>query len=327
MSQGSNQHPETTQPEGRSRLLLAVDGGGSKTLALIASLDENGEIDVIGRGLGGPSNLRLSGKEQSLASLDQAIDEAMVDSGRQGQQLDCAVLALAGSTSPDVQRDVSDWAERRRLSPRVEIVHDAEPVLACGTKHGWGIALIVGTGSVAMGLDAGGETVIKGGWGHWFGDKGSGFYLGYKALSAVAEASDDIGPETILSELVMERLGTTDPRSILKEVSAGGDTRYEVAALAPVVTIATMRKDKVAARIIISAVTETVKLVAAVARTLEFDSPFPLAVAGGVVCNSDLFRQELMRQLGELEPGPGTIQVVDEPVMGCLMIGRKRLGY
>lgn len=327
MSHGATNHEPEGRAGGAHRLLLAVDGGGSKTLALIATLDEKGRIEVIGRGRGGPSNLRLSGKEQSLASLDKAIDEALADSGLQVRSVDCAVLALAGSTSPDVQRDVSEWAQRRSLSPSVKIVHDAEPVLASGTEDGWGIALIVGTGSVAVGLDSAGNTVTKGGWGHWFGDKGSGFYLGYKALAAVAEASDDIGPETILSELVMDKLGTTDPRSILKEVSAGGDTRREVAALTPVVITAAEQRDSVAVRIIISAVTETVKLVAAVSRTLEFDEPYPLAVAGGVVCNSALFQRELESQLGKLEPPPGSMKIVDEPVMGCLMIGRKSLGF
>jgi N-acetylglucosamine kinase-like BadF-type ATPase len=307
--------------------MLAVDGGGTKTLALVASLSEDGHMDIIGRGHGGPSNLRLAGKEQSLASLDQAIDQALLDAGRPGQRVDHAVLALAGSTSPDVQRDVSDWADQRQLSSCVEIVHDADPVLASGTEQGWGVALIVGTGSVAVGLDSAGKSVIKGGWGHWFGDKGSGFYLGYKALAAVAEASDDIGPETLLSELVMDRLGATDPRSILKEVSAGDDTRREVAALAPIVTLAAERQDRVATRIIISAVTETVKLVAAVSKALGFEKPFPLAVAGGVVCNSEFFRRELMGQLSQLEPSPGTIKLVDKPVVGCLMIARKHLGF
>jgi N-acetylglucosamine kinase-like BadF-type ATPase len=123
----------------------------------------------------------------------------------------------------------------------------------------------------------------------------------------------------------MEKLGTTDPRSILEEVSAGGDTRREVAALAPVVMMAAQQHDSVAVRIITSAVTEAVKLVAAVTRTLKFDSPYPLAVAGGVVCNSELFQRELMNQLGELEPPPGNVKMVDEPVMGCLIIGRKKL--
>jgi len=310
---------------GRSRLLLGVDGGGSKTEALIASLDTSGQIQILGRGRGGPSNLRLADKEQSLASLDRAVDEALGEANAAGQMVDYAVLALAGSTSPDVQRDVSDWAEKRNLSSHVEIIHDVGPVLASGTDDGCGIALIVGTGSVAVGIDPAGNSVIKGGWGHWFGDKGSGFYLGYKALAAVAEASDEIGPETILSELVLEMLGTTDPRSILKDLTAGGDTRREVAALAPIVLHAAAKKDAVAQRIVGHAVTEAVKLVAAVINALAFSSAYPLALAGGVACRNQLFRDELLKGLSELQPPPSRVTVVDEPVMGCLEIARAHL--
>ncbi len=57
-----------------NRLILGVDGGGSKTTAVIASLDDTGNLQVLGRGRGGPCNLKLAGKEQSLRSLDEAID-------------------------------------------------------------------------------------------------------------------------------------------------------------------------------------------------------------------------------------------------------------
>lgn len=309
----------------RPRLLLGVDGGGSKTLALVAALDECAEMQVLGRGRGGPSNLRLSGKEQSLNSLDQAIDEALIDAGMPGRHLDYAVLALAGSTSPDVQSDVKSWAQSRKLSTHLDVVHDALPVLANGTPNGWGIALIVGTGSVAVGVDSLGNSVTKGGWGHWFGDKGSGFYLGYKALAAVAEASDEIGPETLLSPLVLERLGAENTRSILREVTAGSDTRRAVAALAPLVLDAAVRHDEVARRIVQGAVAEAVKLVAAVSKALAFEEPFPLALAGGVVCNSQLFRDELLIRLSNLNAPPARVTLVDEPVLGCLKIARSNL--
>lgn len=306
-------------------LILGVDGGGSKTDALVARLDASGQLSILGRGKGGPSNLRLAGKKQSLASLDQAVDEALADAGVSGQDLDYAVLALAGSGSPDVNRDVSNWAERRKLCTRVEIIPDVEPVLAEGTDKGRGVALIVGTGSVAIGIDQDGNSVTKGGWGHWFGDKGSGFYLGYKALAAVAEASDEIGPPTVLSGKILEALGATDPRDILKEVSAGKDTRREVAALSPLVLRAAADNDGVAQRIMNEAIGEAVKLVAAVTKALAFDRPFSLALAGGVACRNQYFRDALLLELKKLQPPPGIITVVDEPVLGCLTIARNKL--
>jgi len=309
----------------RSQLILGVDGGGTKTMALAATVDDAGHMTIIGRGLGGPSNLRLQGVQPSLKSLDNAIDEALAAAGMPGRKFDCAVLALAGSTSPDVQRDVSDWAKNRDLALDLEVAHDAMPVLAHGTADGWGIALIVGTGSVAVGIDKQGRSVTKGGWGHWFGDKGSGFFLGYKALSAVAEASDDIGPKTMLSDMVLERLGTEDPRSILMKVSEGGDVRRAVASLAPLVMEAAIRRDKVARKIVKAAVKEAVKLVAAVAKALEFKKPYPLAIAGGVICSSQLFRDELMIKLNNIKRPPTGVTLVYEPVLGCLKMASARL--
>lgn len=314
-----------TSSQDRPRLLLGVDGGGSKTAAAVASLDSSGQMIILGRGLAGPSNLRLAGREQSIASLNQAVDEALGEANAAGQAVDYAVLALAGSTSPDVRREVTNWAKMRKLSSRMGVIHDVDPVLVGGTENGWGIALVVGTGSVAIGVDTAGNSVTKGGWGHWFGDKGSGFDIACKALAAVAEAADDIGPETILSDLVMDKLGTANPRSILKEVSADGDTRRQVAALAPLILNAAGQHDKVALEIVNGAVEETVKLVAAVAKTLAFTTPYPLALGGGVACRSKLFRDELVARLNRLQPPPGKVTVVDEPVLGCLEIARAKL--
>lgn len=314
-----------TSSQDRPLLLLGVDGGGSKTAAAVASLDNSGQLTILGRGLAGPSNLRLAGREQSIASLNQAVDEALGEANAAGRVVDYAVLALAGSTSPDVRREVTNWAKMRKLSSRIGVIHDVDPVLVGGTENGWGIALVVGTGTVAIGVDTAGNSVTKGGWGHWFGDKGSGFDIACKALAAVAEAADDIGPETVLSELVMDKLGTADPRSILKEVSANGDTRREVAALAPLILNAAGQHDKVALEIVNDAVEETVKLVAAVTKTLAFTTPYPLALGGGVACKSKLFRDELVARLNRLQPPPGKVTVVDEPVLGCLEIARAKL--
>ncbi len=319
-----NASRQTDTPE-EPRLLLGVDGGGSKTAALVASLDDSGQLHILGRGLGGSSNLRLASKQQSLASLNQAVDEALDEANLQGQTTDYAVLALAGSTFSDVHDAVARWAQKRNLSSHVEIIHDADPVLASGVDSGRGIALIIGTGSVAIGINTERVTVTLGGWGHLFGDKGSGFDLGCKALSAVAEATDGTGPRTIMCELVLDRLEISEPRCILQKVSATGDVRREVAALAPVVLDAAALQDKVACDIVRDAVAEAVKLVAAVANKLAFTAPYPLMLAGGVACRNRLFRDELISCLSRLNPAPDPVRLVDEPVHGCLQIARQNL--
>jgi len=319
-------HPEAqTDFRDGSWLMLGVDGGGSKTAALVALLDNSGHLHILGRGRGGPSNLRLAGRQTSLNSLNQAVDAALAEANLSGQTADYAVLALAGSTFSDVRDVVYAWAQKRKLSLHVKIIHDADPVLASGVVNGRGIALIVGTGSVAVGVNAKGATVTLGGWGHWFGDKGSGFDLGSKALSAVAEATDGIGPKTIMCELVLDRLGISDPRRILQKVSATGDVRREIAALAPIVLDAAALQDAVAYAIVRNAITEAVKLVAAVANNLAFKAPYPLMLAGGITCSNRLFRGELISSFCRLSPAPEPVCIVDEPVNGCVEIARQNL--
>jgi N-acetylglucosamine kinase-like BadF-type ATPase len=109
------------------------------------------------------------------------------------------------------------------------------------------------------------------------------------------------------------------------QVSSGGDTRRAVAALAPIVMQAAALKDKVARRIVRGAVKEAVKLVAAVARELAFERPYPLALAGGVVCSSQIFRDELLARLNVIKAPPAGVTLVDEPVLGCLEIARAKL--
>lgn len=309
-----------------NQLVLGIDGGGSKTTALIASLDKKGKINVLGRGRSGPSNVRLAGTATSLASLNQALDEALDEAQITSASIACSVLALAGSSAEDIREIISTWAASRGLDSRLEIVHDILPVLVHGASGGWGVALIVGTGSVAMGVDAAGRSIVRGGWGHWFGDKGSGFDLGSNALSAVVEAADEIAPATLLSELVLNKLGIINPRDIIKEITSHDDVQHDVAALAPVVLEAASRGDAVACGIVHAAVTETVKLVSAVIKNLAFSDPYPLALAGGVACHSQLFRRQLIARLEQLQPPPASVTVVREPVMGCLEIARAKLG-
>ncbi len=51
-------------------IVLGIDGGGSKTAALIASFDKDGKLNILGQGRAGPSNLRLAGKYRRVAMSD-----------------------------------------------------------------------------------------------------------------------------------------------------------------------------------------------------------------------------------------------------------------
>lgn len=315
------------------QLILGVDGGGSKTAARIATVGTGHaprghaarDITTIGEGFGGPSNVRAVGEAHAEINLDVAIDAAHREAGTTDTAIDYAVLGLAGSSLPDVQSFIRNWADRRQLANQVDVVHDADPVLAVAAPEGRGIALIVGTGSVAIGADGSGERSVTGGWGHWFGDTGSGFDLGRRALAAVADAVDGVGPETQLVDEILRRLRTQNPREILQKLGMAADVRREIASLAPTLLHVASDGDEVALAIVQNAADATALLVHATAKKLDLDPDTPLAVAGGIVCSNVLYRETLLESIRKLGETPTSIVIVDQPVEGCLLMARDRL--
>jgi len=157
------------------RLILGIDGGGTKTVAWLAACRESDEPVVLGRGTAGPSNPQAVEPPVAFENLGRAIDEAFDDAELEPGTVDAAVLAVAGSGRAEQQRAIEQWAEHRALARRVRVVHDALPVLAAGSPEGWGVALIAGTGSLAYGClcdgrSSEGHSARAGGWGYLFGD-------------------------------------------------------------------------------------------------------------------------------------------------------------
>lgn len=304
-------------PKGQP-FVLGVDGGGTKTVAWIAYLDSDGKPEVVGRGIAGSSNLRAVGWSQTSANLGAALDAAWNESGLERRPVDSAVLALAGAASSEVQVQIAAWAEQQCLTKRLKVVHDAKAVLKAGTSEGWGVALVAGTGSVAFGQNSESAAAVSGGWGYWFGDEGGAFGLGQTALRAVALAADGRGPTTQLLPIICDRLGIEDPREMLSALSRTGDVRQAIAELADLVTTAAQEQDRVACQIVTQAGRDLAALVESVAKKLSMGTDFPLALAGGVMCRSQVVRDSFLQGLNEKNLNPIDVQMVADPVAGCL---------
>jgi len=307
------------------RLILGIDGGGSKTAVRIALVGDNGEVEVLGEGHGGPSNVRAVGRAHAEINLNVAVDAALGAAGTANETIDYAVLGLAGSSLADIQAFVRAWAGRRALATAVDIVHDAEPVLAAGAPDGIGVALIVGTGSAAVGRNGSGQRIVAGGWGHWFGDAGSGYDLGRRALAAVADATDGIGSATLLVDRILQQLQTTNPREMLLQLGRSGDMSRDIASLAPCVLLAAEEGDDTARHIVTTAARGPARLVRATASRLGFENAVPLAIAGGIVCSNAMYREVMLAELETAGIVPTTLAIVHDPVEGCLLMARERL--
>jgi N-acetylmuramic acid 6-phosphate etherase len=333
-------------------LVLGVDGGGSKTLAWLAPLvaeaasfgnSEGDSSRQPGRSLhaigeAGPSNPQSAGWAAALANVDRAIHNAFVAAGIPRATVASACLAIAGAGREAEQERLRTWAQQRRIAEHVVVTHDAQPVLAAGTPHGTGIAVIAGTGSFVFGsvgvqASACGPqpegctptacTARAGGWGFLIGDDGSGYDIARQGLRAAMTAVDGRGPATNLERAFAEALGVSSARDLPAAVARHADDREWIAGLARIVFTAAEAGDAVAAGILDRAADDLAALIESVARQLCAGThPVPLALAGGLLVHSALLQDRLVECVGRRGVIVETIGLVPDPVAGAVMIAR-----
>ena len=212
------------------------------------------------------------------AAVGQALDAADVTA----KDVVASAYGLAGLDWPsDIPRLT---AMIEPVMPGVErrLVNDAFIALRAGTSESWGIAVIAGTGTVAVGRDPVGNEFRTIGEGRAFGDFGDEFDVSELAVRAVADQFTGRGPATMLSDMLCERLGEASVESMLERL-ARYDPRFrapELQNLTPMVLAATEGGDLVARNVLEDIGRALGEAAGVVARRLNLSEP----AGGGGAC-------------------------------------------
>jgi N-acetylglucosamine kinase-like BadF-type ATPase len=288
-------------------LIATVDGGGSKTVAVVVDRDGRER----GRAIAGSSNYTVVGGERAAAEVQQAVAEATRLAGGE-LPLRAVWIGLAGVDRAGAREMLLPLVQP--LAPEIRLTNDAE--LIFGALPGRiGVVVIAGTGSIALGRDAGGATVRAGGWGHLIGDEGSGYDLGRRALQAAARAADGRGPATVLLDAILRHWELDQPLAMIGRVYRSTE-KAEIAALSSLVFAAARDGDPVARRIVADATSELALAATAVAARLDFgDGGPPLALAGGLLTGEAGYRAMVVRRLRRRPFG--RVHIVDDPALSA----------
>ena len=306
-------------------LLLSVDGGGTKTQALVADLQGK----VLARGLGPSSTVHNVGFEKACQALATAVEGALVNvlgpqargEGRawRAVRISAACFGLAGIDSAEDEAQFSRWVREQAIAPRFSVVNDSELILAAGTPDGWGVALVGGTGSICLGRTRDGRTVRVGGWGPILGDEGSGYQIAVSALHRATQAADGRRQASALLEAVLRQWSLKDPGALIRHVHDEARTPSDIAGLATAVLDLATRNDPDARAIVDEAAAALALHVRTVVKKMGVAKP-PLALAGGLLRAS--LRQAVLAQVGE-EVGP--VNYVADPPLGGVVLARRLL--
>lgn len=255
-------------PIGEGVMYLGIDGGGSKTKAIL--VDEKNQL--LGEGIAGASN-PLHGLEQAITSVTLAAELALESAGLARSQLSRLVVGagLAGVNLPDLYKVMSEWQH-----PFGQFFLTTDLHVACLGAHSGadGAVIITGTGSCGYSTVLG-KSLIVGAHGFPFGDKGSGAWFGLEALKYTLLASDGLAPSSALKASVEASLGAQGIDLVGKMVGA---TSKDYAKLAPLVLDLADQQDQVC----LSLAQDGADYISAVANKLLAQGAQRLSMIGGV---------------------------------------------
>ena len=303
--------------DSRMKHYIGVDGGGSKTAALV--IDEDGK--PLGRGQAGASNHLRVGIDAATRNIERAVNIALVEAGIAIRNVDYAYCGIAGADHPVHRQRVIDSLQI--FFPRGNFIVDNDARIALTGAVGFdnGIVIISGTGSVAFGRNQAGQEARAGGWGPTLGDEGSGYAIGREGLSAIVRAHDGRGRRTKMTELLCYDYDMCTPEDLPRFVYASTTHADDIARYGKLVIEAARSGDEVAGEILERGGRELGECVLAVARRLKLtESEFPVAYVGGAFNAGELLLGPMRGIIREQAPAAELIQPKNTPVEGAAMM-------
>ncbi|MDX6692508.1 MAG: hypothetical protein QOF02_111 [Blastocatellia bacterium] len=304
-------------------LVLGIDGGGTKTRAVITDSLEL----VLGEAVAGPSNPLRVGLATAAATIKEAIDKACAEAGVQRSEIRAAEIGLAGVRRGDLRVRMREALSGLGIGA-LEVVTDSDIALFGATGGEPGLVVIAGTGSICCGINARGRHFCSGGWGPLAGDEGSGSWIARRALQAVAQASDGRGPKTHLTQAALKYFDATTMDELAIALYAPGMTNERVAGFCRSVIEAAQAGDEVARAIVSAAGRELGAAAAAAIRNLRMgEERFQVAYVGGVFAAGELVLDPLRRELAAVAPKAFIAPPHLSPAVAAARMAREQLHH
>ena len=235
---------------------IGVDGGGTKTAFIL--VDEKGT--VLANEVREGSNPNVAGPLKAMATIREGL--ASVKAQAKGP-IELTILCMAGYRA--------FW--KAFTLPLQEYgtctsTDDSVPVLELATGGNPGLVLHAGTGAfvAARGLDL--RTHYAGGLGWRFGDEGSGYDLGKRAVARAVLELQGWAPKSGILDLVRDAAHTDQSSTMLAGYYGDPEANAKLAAFAPAILALAKAGDPAAEAIVADSVGELANLASRVSASL-----------------------------------------------------------
>lgn len=277
------------------RYVLGIDGGGTKTHAILVGLDGT----VISEAKGGPTNLQTVGTQQAAKILFELIKDCCTKGECPPEALQNIVMGIAGAGRALDKSDLVDalfaLGKKKKISLKQIIVEsDARIALEAAFAGGPGIVVIAGTGSIALYRTEDGKILRAGGWGKILGDEGGGYTIARDALNLVMRQHDGRSEKTVLTKKAIEFFAVSSVDELIPTIYLD---HADLASFAPWVFEALSERDRVAHGIVLKNANELVELVRVLTVKVRPKKKLPVALMGGLLENENVYSKMVREKI------------------------------
>lgn len=288
--------------------VLGLDIGGSQSRAQLAV-----DGKVVGESQAASASLVAVGAASAGTALAQLLAQLPLDPQH---PLDAICAGSAGDSVPATRQFLTSNLSPLTRSGTVLVVGDARLVLpAAGLDAG--IAVICGTGSIAVGSYQA-DTVQSGGWGYLLGDEGSGYWIVRSAVRALLDRRDRGVPLGDLGQVLLAASGASDVWA-LQELFYDQSQPRLWAAHAPLVLDTA---DEAVESIAALAASALARLAISTAERLAAPPGLPVVLAGGLFGHGGL-EAAVRAAITQAWPGSDVRTLAAPPVTGAVRLAQQ----
>ena len=263
-----------------NKYYLGIDGGGSKTTAVV--FNEKGEF--ICKACGESINyysVGLDNARQNMTDIMNSLPQ---------EEFECAVIGMSALAERATADETNRFCSGIINSKKIIMDSDLFVGLEAMETEGECAVIISGTGSMAVCRDADGTIRHAGGFGYILGDEGSGYSIGISAIKAAIRAAENCTPKTMLTESCINFFSVNDIYELIDLFYEKTVSRKIIASFA-VEVMKCAQLDDATAKSIIKA---EAKLLSETALSLikNKNTLIPVGLWGGVFQYNNIFRDE-----------------------------------
>src|SRR6266700_2193692 len=311
--------------------VLAVDGGNTKTIALVATLD--GRIVGSGRaGCGDIYNAQAEGKtseEAAFHNIACAVTDALQSAQAEPEDLVTSAFGMAGADWPEDFAELQAGIKARGWGRTHLVQNDALGVLHAGTVKNMGVSIVCGTGSATGARGPDGRVWHSS---FWQLDARGSTQLGKKMLYAAYRSALGIEQPTTLTARILAYFGMSSIEEVLhywnRRIYRTTRSLQYIRGLTPLLLDEAEAGDGVAQQIVTKQGQMLGNIAIVAARRVGIEgTAFPLVLAGSVLKHpSPMLADAIVERVRTTSPAVRPVRSRFEPVVGLLFTALEMAG-